>query len=88
MKGKFFSKFVEGGSVVLNNIVNSNKTLKVKSILDGGVEIFLELSAKQSEKSKKVYVQFREITSNYKNETELLSDFQELKIQYNSKIIF
>ncbi len=83
--GKYFSKFIEGGTVVLNNIVNSNKTLKVKSILDGGVEIFLELSAKQSEKSKKVYVQFREITSNYKNETELLSDFQELKIQYNSK---
>ncbi|MBR2386598.1 hypothetical protein IKA92_04805, partial [bacterium] len=83
--GKYFSKFIEGGTVVLNNIVNSNRTLKVKSILDGGVEIFLELSAKQSEKSKKVYVQFREITSNYKNETELLSDFQELKVQYNAK---
>lgn len=85
VKGKFFSKFIEGGSVVLNNIVNSDKTVQVKSILDGGKEIYLELSASQKKKADKVYVAFREVTQKYQEKANLKEGYSEIESLVSDK---
>lgn len=68
MVGQFFSKFIEGGSAVLNKIITTKNPITARAFAKSNKEIYLELTASQNPNSKNVYVCVREVTANYKTQ--------------------
>ncbi len=65
--GEFFSSFIDGGSNLLNKIVNTKLPQISKALIQGQQEdSFFEISASRDEEEQKVYVSLRDTTQSYK----------------------
>ncbi len=85
MIGQFFSKYVQGGSTLLNQVVKARGSTVTKALTGANGEIFVELTANQNEDSRNVYVCVREVTTNYKSQNAINAEFEVCKRALDEK---
>ncbi|MCD8025046.1 MAG: ATP-binding protein [Candidatus Gastranaerophilales bacterium] len=74
--GSYFSQYIQGGSVLLNKLVQGGNISVTKAAALGKEDIFVEVSAAKSENSDKVYVSIRNITQNYKMQNMINGEYE------------
>lgn len=62
----YFSQYIQGGSALLNKLVQTGTSSITKAANKKNEDVFVELTAAKSEGFDKVYVSMRDITQNYK----------------------
>lgn len=87
MVGRYFSKFVEGGSALLNKLVQEKAAIAAKALVKGR-EVYLELTASQNAVSGNVYVCAREITGKHEASTALSAEFKHCKNILTTKNVY
>ena len=74
--GSYFSQYVQGGSVLLNKLVQSGSLSVTKAANNKKEDIFVEVSASKSENYDRVYVSLRDITSSYKVQNMISGEYE------------
>ncbi len=88
MCGQFFSKYVQGGSSLLNQVVKARSSTVTKALTGTNEEIFIELTASQNPESGNVYVCIREVTSSYRMQNLINSEFEACKNVVDKKNLY
>jgi len=88
MCGQFFSKYVQGGSSLLNQVVKARSSTVTKALTGTNEEIFVELTASQNPESGNVYVCIREVTGNYKLQNLIHAEFEACKNVVDKKNLY
>ena len=86
--GSYFSQFIQGGSVLLNKLVQTGITSITKAAANGKEDIFVEVSAAKNEEFDKVYVSIRDITANYKMQNMINGEYEIAKKIIDEKNAF
>lgn len=74
--GSYFSQYVQGGSVLLNKLVQGEIAAVTKAASKKKEDIFVEVSASKSENYDRVYVSLRDITQNYKMQNIVSGEYE------------
>ena len=74
--GSYFSQYVQGGSVLLNKLVQGEMAAVTKAASKKKEDIFVEVSASKSENYDRVYVSLRDITQNYKMQNIVSGEYE------------
>ncbi len=74
--GSYFSEYIQGGSVLLNKIVQSETLSVTKAITSKKEDIFVEVSASKSDDTDRVYVSIRDITKIYNVQNMINGEFE------------
>ena len=74
--GSLFSQFVQGGSALLNKLVQSNTYSVTKAAKNKSDDIFVEVSASRSNEYERVYVSIKDVTQNYKMQNMINGEFE------------
>lgn len=74
--GSYFSQYIQGGSVLLNKLVQGEITAVTKAASKKKEDIFVEVSASKSENYDRVYVSLRDITQNYKMQNIVSGEYE------------
>lgn len=86
--GAYFSQFIQGGSVLLNKIIQSASSTVTKAASANNEDIFVEVSAAKSEENDKVYVSIRNITQNYKMQNMINGEYEIAKKIIDEKNLY
>ena len=87
--GSYFSQFIQGGSVLLNKLVQTGTASITKAATNKKEDIFVEVTAAKNEEFEKVYVSIRDITANYKMQNMINGEYEiAKKIIDEKKCIF
>ena len=74
--GSYFSQYVQGGSVLLNKLIQNSQSAVTKAANPKKEDLFVEISAAKSEDLEKVYVSIRDITANYKHQNMVNGEYE------------
>lgn len=74
--GSYFSQYIQGGSVLLNKLVQSGMLSVTKAANSNKEDIYVEVSAAKSEDNEKVYVSIRDITQSYKVQNMISGEYE------------
>lgn len=83
--GSLFSQFVQGGSALLNKLVQSGSYFVTKAAKNKSEDIFVEVSASRSNEFERVYVSIKDVTQNYKMQNMINGEFEIAKRVINEK---
>ena len=86
--GSYFSQFVQGGSVLLNKLVQTGTASITKAATNKKEDIFVEVTAAKNEEFEKVYVSIRDITANYKMQNMINGEYEIAKKIIDEKNAF
>lgn len=86
--GSYFSQFIQGGSVLLNKLVQTGTTSITKAATNKKEDIFVEVAAAKNEEFDKVYVSIRDITANYKMQNMINGEYEIAKKIIDEKNTF
>ncbi|MDO5437833.1 MAG: PAS domain-containing sensor histidine kinase [bacterium] len=86
--GSYFSQFIQGGSVLLNKLVQSGSMSVTKAANADKEDIYVEVSAAKSEEFDKVYVSVRDITQSYKMQNMINGEYEIAKKIIDEKNIY
>ena len=86
--GSYFSQFIQGGSVLLNKLVQTGATSITKAATNKKEDIFVEVAAAKNEEFDKVYVSIRDITANYKMQNMINGEYEIAKKIIDEKNAF
>ena len=86
--GSYFSQFIQGGSVLLNKLVQTRTTSITKAATNKKEDIFVEVAAAKNEEFDKVYVSIRDITANYKMQNMINGEYEIAKKIIDEKNTF
>ena len=86
--GSYFSQFIQGGSVLLNKLVQTGTTSITKAATNKKEDIFVEVAAAKNEEFDKVYVSIRDITANYKMQNMINGEYEIAKKIIDEKNAF
>lgn len=86
--GSYFSKYVQGGSALLNRLVQSGTSAVAKVDIPKNEDIYVEVTASRTEESDKVYVAIRDVTKNYKMQNMINGEYEIAKKIIDEKNIF
>lgn len=86
--GSYFSQFIQGGSVLLNKLVQSGSMSVTKAANAHKEDIFVEVTAAKNEEFDKVYVSIRDITSSYKMQNMINGEYEIAKKIIDEKNIY
>lgn len=86
--GSYFSQFIQGGSVLLNKLVQTGTTSITKAATNKKEDIFVEVAAAKNEEFDKVYVSIRDITVNYKMQNMINGEYEIAKKIIDEKNTF
>lgn len=86
--GSYFSQFTQGGSVLLNKLVQTGTTSITKAATNKKEDIFVEVAAAKNEEFDKVYVSIRDITANYKMQNMINGEYEIAKKIIDEKNTF
>lgn len=86
--GSYFSQFIQGGSVLLNKLVQTGITSITKAATNKKEDIFVEVAAAKNEEFDKVYVSIRDITANYKMQNMINGEYEIAKKIIDEKNTF
>ena len=86
--GSYFSQFIQGGSVLLNKLVQTGTTSITKAATNKKEDIFVEVAAAKNEEFDKVYVSIRNITANYKMQNMINGEYEIAKKIIDEKNTF
>lgn len=76
LTGSYFSQYIQGGSVLLNKLVQTGSMSVTKAANSNKEDIFVEVSAAKSEEFDKVYVSIRDITQSYKVQNMINGEYE------------
>lgn len=76
LTGSYFSQYVQGGSVLLNKLVQSGMLSVTKAANSNKEDIYVEVSAAKSDDNEKVYVSIRDITQSYKVQNMISGEYE------------
>ncbi len=88
MLGSYFSQFIQGGSVLLNKLVQTGTTSITKAATNSKEDVFIEVTAAKNEEFDKVYVSIRDITANYKMQNMINGEYEIAKKIIDEKNAF
>ncbi len=88
LKGSYFSQFIQGGSVLLNKLVQSGAISVTKAANANNEDIFVEVTASKNEDSDKVYVSIRDITRTYKMQNMINGEYEIAKKIIDEKNVY
>lgn len=74
--GSYFSQYIQGGSVLLNKLVQSGGISVTKAANQNNEDIFVEISAAKNSEFDKVYVSIRDITQSYKLQNMINGEYE------------
>lgn len=74
--GSYFSQYIQGGSVLLNKLVQGDTISVTKAANSDKEDIFVEVTASKCEEFDKVYVAIRDITKNYKVQNMISGEYE------------
>ena len=86
--GSYFSQFIQGGSVLLNKLVQTGTISITKAATNKKEDIFVEVAAAKNEEFDKVYVSIRDITANYKMQNMINGEYEIAKKIIDEKNTF
>ncbi len=75
MVGSFFSLYIQGGSALLNKLVQNSVSAVAKTQNSEGEDVIVEISASKGEEER-VYVAVRDITKNYKVQNMINGEYE------------
>ena len=75
--GRYFSDFVENGTLILNKIIQEKTTVSARAIFEDEsiVPIYLDITASRNAETNKVYVIIRNVTSEKKEQRTIAKKF-------------
>ena len=75
--GRYFSDFVENGTLILNQVIQNNAPVSAKAVFENEsmVPIYLEITANRNSETNKVYVIIRNVTSEKKEQSLIAKKF-------------
>ena len=76
LTGSYFSQYIQGGSVLLNKLVQSGMLSVTKAANSNKEDIYVEVSAAKSDDNEKVYVSIRDITQSYKVQNMISGEYE------------
>ena len=76
MLGSYFSQYIQGGSVLLNKLVQTSAHSIAKAAAHNRDDVFVQVSAAKSEEHDKVYVSIKDVSQNYKMQNMINGEYE------------